>query len=135
MAGRVVWVAPKVHTGSNAEAMCLLCLCCSKWTGVTKEQAGLEPKALSRKGSKAAEVAETAQGPVWAPVCLCLLTRVPVVQPLLSWLVQAYDRLDRLLPPSFDQLLDVEALGGLTPLFRSQIVQITEEVPLPIPGA
>jgi len=78
---------------------------------------------------------------VWAPVCFCLLTRVPVVQPLLNWLVHAYDHMDRLLPPTYDALLgdplDPASVPGahLTDLLRTHIVQLTLEVPLPIPVA
>lgn len=71
---------------------------------------------------------------MWAPVCLCLLTRVPVVQPLVEWLVQAYDHLDQLLPPSYDALLLDSEKGTLSPLLRAHVVQLTMEVPLPIPG-
>lgn len=73
---------------------------------------------------------------MWAPVCLCLLTRVPVVLPLQEWLVQAYDRMDDLLPPTYDDLLlDHETVPRLSALLRAHIVQLTMEVPLPIPGA
>jgi hypothetical protein len=76
------------------------------------------------------------QGTVWAPVCLCLLTRVPVVQPLQEWLVQAYDHLEALLPPTYDDLLlEHGTVHRLSALLRAHIVQLTMEVPLPIPGA
>ena len=73
-------------------------------------------------------------GTVWAPVCLCLLTRVPVVQALLQWLVQAYDNIDKLLPRDYDSLLLAAGGAHLTGLLRSHVVQLTLEIPLPIPG-
>lgn len=79
---------------------------------------------------------EDGSSTVWAPVCLCLLTRVPVVQPLTEWLVQAYDHIEELLPPTYDALLlEQETTLRLSALLRAHIVQLTMEVPLPIPGA
>jgi hypothetical protein len=72
---------------------------------------------------------------VWAPVCLCLLTRLSLLRPLQQWLVSVYDRLDELLPSHYDQLLEGDcASTALTPLFRSHLVQLTLEVPQPHPG-
>jgi len=71
---------------------------------------------------------------VWAPLCMCLLTRVPVVRQLQYWLVQAYDHIDRLLPQTYDGLLESSSGSALASLFRSHIVQLTQEVPLPVPG-
>lgn len=71
---------------------------------------------------------------VWAPVCMCLLTRVPVVRQLQYWLVQAYDHIDKLLPADYDGLLESSSGEALASLFRSHIVQLTQEVPLPVPG-
>ena len=65
---------------------------------------------------------------------MCLLTRVPVVRQLQYWLVQAYDHIDQLLPPTYDGLLDSSSGEALASLFRSHIVQLTQEVPLPVPG-
>lgn len=77
---------------------------------------------------------ESAGNDVWAPVCMCLLTRVPVVRQLQYWLVQAYDHVEKLLPGDYDGLLESTSGEALASLFRSHIVQLTQEVPLPVPG-
>jgi WD40 repeat protein len=79
-----------------------------------------------------AAINESTEDELWAPLCLCLLTRVPVVQALQRCLIEIYDQRARLLPNTYDDLFE---RGGLAELLRSHIVELTLEVPLPIPGA
>lgn len=103
--------------------------CCRRWERLSQE-------ALPSSLVSGQPGGDNGSSTVWAPVCLCLLTRVPVVQPLTEWLVQAYDHIDELLPLTYDALLlEQETARRLSALLRAHIVQLTMEVPLPIPGA